>query len=423
MKRRYRITAVIMLLLFVVSLPVSGCRVANISGGGSITMPKPHKEVLDSFQPSLSSAANQFGIDLFARLLEEEKEIFLSPTSIALALAMTYNGARGETKEAMAEVLGVKGLELARMNDNNQALLYLLQSSDPSVKLHIANSLWMREGMQFDPGFVERCEAYYHAMIEELDFDSPEAAKTINKWVNDRTEGLIKGIIEPPIDPMTILFLINAIYFEGDWSKPFDEEYTQDDAFNISAGDAVTVPFMFRSGDFDYYEQEGFQAVRIPYGKNESMAMYVFLPAENSGLTQFMSTFTGKGWEEWREKFLQAKGDVYLPRFSMEYEKSLNQILKDLGMEIAFDRARADFFEMVTWEGEPRLFISEVKHKAFIEVNEKGTKAAAVTSVEMGVTSAPSFWFNMKADRPFVFLIHDSETDAILFMGAVTDPR
>jgi serine protease inhibitor len=421
MKRTYRITAVLMLLLFVVSLPLSGCRVANIGGGGSITMPKPNKEVLDSFEPSLSGPANQLGVNLFARLLEEEKEVFLSPTSIALALSMAYNGARGETREAMAEVLGVTGLELARMNENNQALLYLLQNSDPSVKLHIANSLWMREGMQFDPAFVERNEAYYHALINELDFDSPEAAKTINKWVNDRTEGLIEGIVEPPIDPLTILFLINAIYFQGDWSKPFDEEFTRDDTF-YTAGDAKEVPFMFRSGDFDYYEEDSFQAVRIPYGKKESMAMYVFLPAESSGLTQFMSAFAAKSWDEWSGKFQDAKGDLYLPRFSMEYEKSLNEVLKDMGMGIAFDTGRADFFDMVTWEGEPRLFISAVKHKAFIEVNEKGTKAAAVTSVEMGVTSAPAYWFNMKADRPFVFLIHDSETDAILFMGAVTDP-
>ncbi|MDO9536344.1 MAG: serpin family protein [Bacillota bacterium] len=423
MKRTYRITAAIMLFLLVVGLPVSGCRVANIGGGGIITMPKPNKEVLDAFEPSLSGGANQLGIHLFARLLEEEKEIFLSPTSIALALAMTYNGARGETKEAMAEVLGVTGLDLDRVNENNQALIYLLQSFDPSVKLHIANSLWMREGMQFDPAFIGRSEAYYNALINELDFNSPEAAKIINKWVSERTEGLIEEIIEPPIDPLTILFLINAIYFQGDWSKPFDEEYTRDDAFYITAGEAKTVPFMFRSGEFDYYEEEDFQAVRIPYGKKESMAMFVFLPDESSGLTQFINTFAEKSWDDWRKEFHQAKGDLYLPRFSMEYEKTLNEVLQDLGMGIAFDKGRADFFDMVSWEGEPRLFISEVKHKAFIEVNEKGTKAAAVTSVEMSVTSAPAFWFNMKADRPFVFLIHDSETDTILFMGAVTDPK
>lgn len=426
MKRNHRLAAVLMLLLSIVSPFASGCLEAVAQDRETITMPQPEKEILDSFEPSLSTATNRMGTKLFAQLLEEEtdeKEIFISPTSIALALAMAYNGARGETREAMAETLGIKGVELERLNENNQALLYLLQNSDPSVKLQIATSLWMREGMQFAPGFVERNKTYYHALTNEFDFDSPEAAEIINKWVSECTEGLIEDMISPPIDPMTILFLINAIYFQGEWSESFDEEKTHEDTFYLPGGEAETVPFMFRSGELDYCEEEGFQAVRLPYGEKGTMAMYVFLSAENSGLREFINTFAGQSWDEWCNNFSQAQGNLYLPRFTLEYEKSLNEVLQTLGMEVAFDPEHADFFDMVTCEGEPRLFISEVKHKALIEVDEKGTEAAATTSVGMGLTSAPVSQFNMKVNRPFFFLVHDMDTDSILFMGTVTNPK
>jgi len=419
-KRSHRLMTVLLLFLLAFSLLTSGCQ--ETVRGEENMMPKPEEKVLNSFEPALSGSANQLGMKLFAGLLEENKGIIISPTSIALALAMTYNGARGETQEAMADVLGIEGVELERFNENNQALLYTIRHLDPSVKLRVANSLWMREGMQFDPEFVERNEAYYHASISELDFNSPEAAERINKWVSERTDGLIEDLIEPPIDPLTVLFLINAIYFQGEWSEPFAEEDTRDDIFYLPGGEVKTVPFMFRSGELAYYEEEAFQAVRLPYGEQEEIAMYVFLPAKNSSLQEFFHTFAGKDWEQWRNVFSPAEGSFYLPRFSLEYEKSLNEVLKALGMEIAFDRDRADFFNMVSWEENPRLFISEVKHKAFIEVDEKGTEAAAATSVEMRLTSAPATSFNMKADRPFFFLIHDQKTDTILFMGTVIDP-
>ena len=171
-----------------------------------------------------------------------------------------------------------------------------------------------------------------------------------------------------------------------------------------------------------YLEEDSFQAIRLPYGKKENLAMYVFLPAKDVNLQEFFNIFAGKSWDEWSENFRTAEGQLFLPRFSLEYEKSLNDALAALGMEIAFDPEKADFLDMVSWEKNPGLYISEVKHKAVIEVDEKGTEAAAATSVEMRLTSAPAASFNMKADRPFFFLIHDGETDAVLFMGTVTDP-
>ena len=407
-------------LMVLLGFIFTGCE--RTATGGGHDFPEPPREVLEAFDPELAGSANELGVNLMAQLLVEDENIFISPTSIAAALSMTYNGARRETREAMAQVLGVQGVDLKRLNENNQALLYLLQEADPSVKMHIANSLWMREGMEFDADFVQQNEKYYNAAVKELDFDAPEAADAINSWVKDRTGGHIEDIIEPPIDPFTILFLINAIYFQGDWSEPFPEDKTEEDTFNLPGGESKTVPFMHRSGELSYYEEEDFQAVRLPYGEKEQMAMYVFLPAEDLALQEFVQKFSTAWWEEKLQQFYKAEGDLYLPRFSMEYEKSLNDILKTLGMEIAFDENRADLFDMVPWEGSPRLYISEVKHMSFIEVNEKGTEAAAATSVEIRVESAPPFTFHMKVDRPFFFLIQDEKTGTLIFMGTVTDP-
>ena len=409
-----------LLLFLMIPFCLYGCNIP-VTGGG-INIPRPDENILDSFDPVLAGSNNEFGIKLFEKLLEEDEEVFISPVSIAAALTMTYNGARGETREAMARALEVEGVDLERLNENNLALFYLLQEADPSVKLAIANSLWMREGVELDQGFIKRNERFFHAAVKELDFDSPEAADTINRWVYERTGGLIEDIVEPPIDPLTILFLINAIHFQGDWTEPFDKNNTREDTFYLDGGKTTTVPFMYRSDEFYYYEEESFQSVRLPYGEEERMAMYVFLPSEKHNLQDFFKGFKKLEWEGLRQEFHKAEGDLYLPRFSMEYEKSLNDYLKALSMEVAFDENRADFFDMVPWEGKPRLYISEVKHKSFIEVDEKGTEAAAATSVEVRLESAPAFYFNMKVDRPFFFLIHDEETGAILFMGTVSNP-
>lgn len=416
----YRTMTVILLLAVMTSFSLTGC-ISSVSGVDP-QFSKPDEAVLNAFDPDVARPFNQFGMELFAALFAAEKEnTFISPTSIATALAMTYNGARQETKEAMARALGVEGVELKRLNENNLALLYLLQEADPEVKFNIANSLWMRAGVEFDPDFMERNEKHYNATLRDLDFNSPAAADIINQWVKERTGGLIEDIIEPPIDPQTILFLINAIYFQADWSEPFNRENTREDSFHLLQGETVSVPFMHRYGDLDYLEEEGFQAVRLPYGEGR-LAMYVFLPAQDTDLATLISNLDAEKWEQWQRGFQEAAGNFYLPRFSMEYEKTLNDVLKELGMDVAFDEGRADLFDMVTWEGSPRLYISEVKHKSFIEVDELGTEAAAATSVEIRLESAPAFHFEMKVNRPFFFLIHDHATGAIPFIGTVLEP-
>ncbi len=395
----------------------------NEAEGTGMDIPEPDREILDNFDAVLANASNEFGLKLFKQLVEDEENVFISPTSIYTALAMTYNGARGETLEAMAEVLGVKGVDLKRFNENNLARLYQLQEADPEVILNIANSLWMLEGMEFDPDFVGRNAEYYDASARELDFSTPEAVDTINDWVETRTNGLIDEMVEYPIDPMTVLFLINAVYFLGEWSEPFNPDLTQNDIFHGPKGEIADVPFMQRNDDYAYLEKEGeFQAVRLPYGEKERLAMYVFLPHGQRSLSEFVAGLDGDTWYEWQGQFKTMEGHLALPRFSMEYEKSLNDVLQAMGMDIAFDESRADFLDMVVRDEGPRLYISEVKHKSFIEVDEVGTEAAAVTSVEIRVESAPLDYFRMDVNRPFFFLIHDRETNEILFTGTVVDP-
>ena len=421
MKGTHKAMGVILAVLLAI-LSMTGCE-EEVTGAGTQT-PAPDPQVLENYDADLAGASAAFGFDIFRELSSEEENRMISPTSLYTALAMTLNGARGETRDAMEGTLGVSGVERDRFNENNLARMYQLQEADPDVILTIANSLWVREGEELDPKFVNRNQTYYHALMRSLDFSSPQAADTINQWVSDRTEERIEKIVEPPINEMTILFLINAVYFKGDWSEPFDEAMTEEDLFRTPAGGNVTVPFMVRRDEMAYHEEEElFQAVRLPYGSEERLAMYVFLPWEGQTLTQLLEQLEENRWNQWRRHFWERDGRLRLPRFTMAYEKTMNDVLKAMGMEPAFDEDRADFFDMLPRDEGDGLFISEVKHKTFIEVNEKGTEAAAVTSVEMEATSAPPEEpFDMNVNRPFLFLIHDSELNEVLFMGTVVDP-
>lgn len=357
---------------------------------------------------------NQFGFNLYRELLADDN-ILLSPVSVALALSMAYNGAAGKTQAAIAEALLIGDIDVEQLNESNRLLLALLQQSDATVE--VANSLWLRKGLPFLPDFIEVNQNYYDAEVSELDFSDAGAVPTINKWVDVKTKGLIDKIVESPIDPLSIAFLLNAVYFQGDWTDAFKAAQTRDDTFHTPTGE-VTVPFMHKTASFDYLEDNGLQAIRLPYGEG-NMAMYVFLPADleafNEGLTQ-------EQWTEWRGSFQSTRGELALPKFKFEYEQSLNEALGALGMGIPFDPMGADFSNMIELLDE-NVYISEVKHKAFIEVDEKGTEAAAVTSIEVVMTGlSPEPSFAMKVNRPFFFMIHDQQIDVILFMGSVYNP-
>ncbi len=419
-----KLTTVLLLLPYAFFLVgMAGCTPqenSNHNPGGPIAYAEP-AEHLD---PRLVKANTGFALDLFQALYrgEPQNNLFISPASVSLALVMTYNGAAGETAEAMGKVLGFQNMALEEVNAAFVDLRTILQNPDPKVKLALANSLWARQGVDFYEEFLQKNRDYFDAQVESLDFGSPEAVKTINRWVEGQTGGKIKDLIEPPIDRLTVMFLINAIYLKAEWSEPFEKDQTRDIAFHLPGGNSKQHPVMFREGGFPYLKGEGFQSVFIPYGENSRIGMYIFLPDPGKTLDDFYGQLNSGSWASWIGSFEQSQGTVGLPRFKYEYEASLNDVLKSLGMGIAFNGGAADFSAMRP--APPELFIAEVKHKAFVEVNEEGTEAAAATSVEMRCMSAgpPENQFTMTVDRPFFFSIVDRQTGSILFMGSVTDP-
>lgn len=368
----------------------------------------------------LGQAYTGFALELLGQLVDghPRENILFSPASVAVALAMTYHGASGETREGMGRVLRVEDLELAAFHEANRVLLTNLEEADPRARVTLANSLWARQGFPFHQSFLDTNRRYYAAHIQQLDFDDPGSADTINAWVRRKTRDKIPGIVDR-IDRDHILFLINAIHFKGSWSTRFERAATRDGSFTLPDGTVITHPLMSRTGRFQHYQGEGFQAVKLPYGTGR-VSMYVFLPSTQAGLAGLMDALTPGNWATWLASFREAEGYLVLPRFSVETEYELAGPLKAMGMELAFDPERADFSAMSPVP--PNVYIGSVKHKAVVDVDEEGTEAAAVTSVEMRVVSMPK-GFQMVVDRPFLFAIHDDETGTILFLGTILDPR
>lgn len=374
---------------------------------------QPGVQVVD-----LSGEKNRFGFKLLAELITEPgaKNIFISPYSITTALTMTYNGAAGETKTTMAKTLGITAMTQEELNNKERALGTALQSGK-DVELLIANSLWARKGVGFNSQFIKTNRDFYRAEVTTLDFNRPDAVVRINNWVKEKTRGKIERIVQQ-IKPEAVLFLINAVYFKGKWQEEFDPKATYEADFRVPGAEKRRVMMMRRSGKFHYFETPEFQAVELPYG-DARVSMLVFLPQEEMDLVDFVKGLTPEKWQTWRAEFRSADGDLSLPRFKLEYEKGLKEVLQKFGMGVAFDLERADFSPMV--KGGQRVAIGEVKHKTFVEVNEVGTEAAGVTSVEMVLASVPRERFSMVVDRPFFFAIQDNDTGVLLFLGAVTD--
>lgn len=365
-------------------------------------------------------ANTKFGFKLFQEVLKQDgnKNVFISPSSVAIALAMTYNGASGETQQAMAKALELQGISLQNINQSNNALKASLENADPDVQLTIANSLWARQGIPFKPEFMQSNQKFYGAEVTELNFGSPDATGIINGWVKENTRGKIDQIINQ-IKPDDVLFLINAIYFKGNWTEQFDKSETTERPFYLANGSSKQHPMMSQSGEYRYYENESFQAISLPYGK-ERLSFYVFLPKKNTDLEAFQKQLSLENWQQWMNQFRSREGSIQLPRFKLDYDIQLNAALQALGMGPAFSKD-ANFSNMTS----AQVGIDQVKHKTFVEVNEEGTEAAAATSVGIMVTSArmPQEPFQMVVDRPFFCAIRDNQTGTILFMGSIQEPK
>ena len=380
-----------------------------------IAMQKPQ-----TVNPKLITANTTFGFKLFSELLQHDqgKNVFVSPSSVAIALSMLYNGATGETQQQMAKTLELQSMSLTELNQANAELKAVLENPDAGVQLAIANSLWARQGVSFKPAFMQHNQNFYGAQVTALDFAAPNATATINNWVKENTRGKISQIVDS-LKPDDVLFLLNAIYFKGTWAKAFDKSDTVNKPFYRSDGSQTRHPLMAQTGSYKYYETDQFQAVSLPYGKKR-VSMYLFLPKQSSNLSSFAKTLTAENWQQWMGRFRTQSGAVQVPRFKLEYDVSLKKALSALGMSIAFDANKATFDELSSASTK----IDQVRHKTFVEVNEEGTEAAAATSIGIIATSMPMHEpFQMVVDRPFFCAIRDNKTGTVLFMGAIVDPK
>jgi len=399
---------------------LAGC--SKESGFENIVGAADPKLAKEPVPPNLVAANTRFAFKLFRELAAQDvgKNLFISPASVSLALTMTYNGADGTTRTAMADALELGGMSLEEVNQANLVLLSNLAFGDEKVKLAIANSLWGRKDVRFNDGFLERNRRFFGAEVASLDFADPGALATINGWVSDHTNGKIKDILDR-IPSDAILYLINAIYFKGTWTTEFDKSKTVDAPFTLLNGSRKTMPMMRQSGKYAYYRGDSFQAVSLPYGDEGRFSMYLFLPDANSSLAAFQESLSAENWERWMAGFHPMDGDIALPRFKVEYKTEMKDALIALGMGIAFSED-ADFSEMFPPDAMRRAFISRVIHQSFVEVNEEGTEAAAATVVEITETAIPER-FSMTIDRPFFCAIRDNTSGTVLFMGSIVDPQ
>lgn len=382
-----------------------------------------------SLEPSRQEEAvvqgnNAFALDLYRQLRNQEGNLFFSPYSTSIALAMTYAGARGQTATEMANVLHFT-LEQDNLHPAFAALITQLNpENQQGFQLRNVNRLWGQQSFNFLTPFVELTQNYYGAALEELDFikATEEARRTINNWVEQQTQQKIQELLAPDIlDPMTRLVLTNAIYFKGTWESQFEPEQTKNQPFTIAPDQQVEVPMMYQVADVGYAEFTNLQVLELPYVGNK-LAMVILLPKTVDGLAELEQQLTPENLDNWLSLVEDGYGcspdQIYLPKFKLNSAFELKKALSTMGMASAFDERNADFSGM---NGRKDLYLKEVIHQAFVDVNESGTEAAAATGAIVN-TRCGGEGAVFRADRPFIFLIRDKQSDSILFLGRVVNP-
>lgn len=382
---------------------------------------EPRRTATAHDSSGLAKANNAFAIDLYQQLKSESGNLIFSPASISVALAMTYTGAGGETKSQMAKVLHFDK-EPDQVHAAMSKLLVNWKSTEKDAyQLTLANRLWGKQGFVFRDQYLSLLRDHYSADLTEVDFNkSEEVRQMINNWVADATEQKIKNLIpQGLLNARMRLVLTNAVYFDGVWAHPFEKERTRPGDFHIQGEQVRKVPMMHQSLNFSFAQVDGLQVLEMPY-KGGNLSMVVLLPKEKQGLSALEEKLTHANLERWLDQLKPQKVVVTFPRFKAESSFSLADKFAAMGMTAAFDPSQADFSGMTESE---KLFISAVLHKGFVEVEEKGTKAAAATAVIAETTafrSEPPPEFT--ADHPFLFLIRDRKTASILFLGRVVEP-
>ena len=384
-------------------------------------LPDPIEISLRGEEVEMLEADQQFAFDFFTRVYDAEKigqdrNFMISPLSLSMALAMTRNGAAGETEAAMTETLKLTPFnDEEAINSYYSKLREALLATDPSTKLSIANSIWTNKHITIKPAFIAANRDYFHSTVEAVDFGDPATVGRINQWASDNTQELIDHVLDET-DPMALMYLLNAIYFKGIWTSQFDKKQTQKASFTYEDGRVKQVNMMQQKAEFNYTENETMQIVELPYG-NQAFSMVVLLPKAGKKLGDINNLLReGSAWSTLNSSLRSTTVDLRLPRFKTEYNIRLNDLLTDMGMGVAFAPGQADFSRMSDLEA----FISFVDQFTYISTDEEGTEAAAVTVVGVELTSVgPSREVTFHANRPFIYLIREQSTGAILFMGAV----
>ena len=359
-------------------------------------------------------ADNRFSFNMFKQVSSlNGNNTFFSPLSLNMALGMLYNGTSGETRTEMAEVLGMAGFTDAEINEYYQKMSKALQNIDPLTDIGIANSIWYRAGFSVKQPFIDVNQSYFDAVVRSLDFANPNAADIINQWCADKTKNKIEEIVDNPIPEDVMMYLINALYFKSNWKFQFDKTKTQQLAFTKTNNQQKTVNMMMQeSVTLPFYADQYLTCVEMPYG-NQAFSMVAILPASNSNIEQLIEHLDYTTWENILNNLHEKGIKLGFPRFKIECEMTLNEPLQNVGMKRIFLGGLANI-------ADADLAVSKVKQKTFVEVNEEGTEAAAVTVIEMKNTSStsPSFY----ANRPFLYLIKEKSTGAILFIGRMDEP-
>jgi len=395
-------------------IPYSGCEkevIEELPGD-----PVPIE--LSLTEKSLSGSSNEFSFDIFKLIVEGESEaenIMISPLSISYALSMTLNGAAGDTREAMMEALKYTDITLEEINNAYKSLSKKITQIDKRVIMNIANSVWVEDRLVVKEAFIDALVEYFNAEGHQFNINDPNIVDEINAWISDNTNGKIEDMIDDIPDDVVML-LINAIYFNGKWRCQFDKSETKTENFTISNGSDVDVDMMHIESTYKLKSTEDIVFVELPYGQG-NFVMDVILPAEGKTASDILPLFTGSNWDAWTSYLATSEVEIYMPRFKYEYKIELRDVLTSMGMGLAFSGA-ADFSNI----SDQSLAISRVLHQTFIDNKEEGTEAAAATVVMIELTSVPPGPRIIRLDRPFYYIIRETTTDTIIFMGLTGNP-
>lgn len=395
-------------ILLIASLLIS----CDTNNPASATEAKPI--ALTTVQKQRVAQDNAFAFDLMNRTIAEtsEKNVFISPLSVSIALGMVRNGAIGITKTEMETAVKMSGLSDTEINEYYKLMQSALPAIDPKTKLSIANSIWYRNTMDVKADFLKTNETYFKSKVAALDFNSAKSVETINKWCSDNTNGLIPKVINQ-IDPDQMMFLINAIYFKGTWVRQFDKKDTREAVFTNELAEQVKVNMMNLTDTFAYSEDDRGQYLDLPYG-NKAFSMTVILPKGSTKAGDVFSTMTTDKLNQILGGMITQKVVVSLPRFRVKNKFMLKTMLQSMGMKKAFQE-NAEFDNISALKP---LYVGFVQHDTYVEVTEEGTEAAAVTTVGMVTTSLPNYPY-FTVNKPFAFVIREKSTGVILFMGKI----